>query len=84
MHPSGALIRNLHIRKPREYFRQYIGITRNGRKQIYVNAFCRDVPPPPSWRDRLVVADDGGACFWHAIYDLGTGRFLSLAINPST
>ena len=37
---------NLHIEHPDRYFRQYVGVSHRGKRQIYINAFCDDSPPP--------------------------------------
>lgn len=72
---------NVHIDHPERYFRQYIGVIRSGKKQIYVNAFCSEIGPPPDWQKRLVDILDGGTCVWQAVYDPSAKRFLSLRIN---
>jgi hypothetical protein len=72
---------NIRIEHPEEYFRQYVGVKHNGRREIYINAF-QDDPPPPDWRTRLYVVIDGEIGYWHAFYDPNTKTFSDLTINP--
>ena len=71
----------VHIDHPERYFRQYIGVIRDWKLRIYVNAFCSDLQPSPAWQRRLYQIMDGGTCAWQAIYDPSARRFLSLRIN---
>lgn len=71
---------NRHIDQPREYYRQYLAVVINGERRIFLNALC-SVEPNAAWRKRLIVAMDGGKCFWHALYDPATQRFSELAVN---
>jgi hypothetical protein len=70
------------IDNPNQYFRQYLAVSVNGKKSIFLNAFCADYRGHENdWRRRLVFAKDGGKCFWHASYESSTGRFSDLSIN---
>ena len=71
---------NRHIDHPDQYFRQYLAVVVNGKKIIFVNAMC-SVDAGQHWRKRLALANDGGRCFWHAIYDPATQTFSELNIN---
>jgi hypothetical protein len=71
---------DIRIDHPEQYFRQYVGVTRKGKKLIYVNAFC-DAIPISYWRETLVRIMDGGTCCWQAFYDPTVGRFTALTIN---
>ena len=70
----------LRIEHPEKYFRQYVGVKHNGKRRIYINAFCDD-PPPSDWRSRLYVVIDGDIGYWHAFYDPDTKFFSDLTIN---
>jgi len=70
----------LRIEHPETYFGQYVGVKHNGKRRIYINAFCDD-PPPSDWRSLLYVAVDGATCDWHAFYDPDTKSFSDLTIN---
>jgi hypothetical protein len=65
---------------PRQYFRQYVAVIREGRKLIFVNAFCDEVQFP-DWHQRLVVVFDGGSCYWQALYEPATHRFSALLVH---
>lgn len=69
-----------HIADPDRYFLQYLPIVHQGKKQIFVNAFC-DTPTGDEWRHHLHVVIDGGECYWQAYYDPVTGKFSNLIIN---
>jgi hypothetical protein len=69
------------MRRPKSYYRQYVGIIVGGRKLIYINAFCNvDKKPPADWRDKPVMNCDGG-CDWGAVYDTLSRNFSDLQIN---
>ncbi|MGA2890521.1 MAG: hypothetical protein ABSE51_20975 [Terracidiphilus sp.] len=71
-----------HIDNPDQYFRQYLAIVQSGKKQIFVNALCRnDVSHSDEWRHHLQVVIDGGDCYWQAWYDPAIQRFSNLMIN---
>lgn len=71
------------IEHPQNYFHQYLGLSQGHRKFIYVNAFCAelDSEPPPIWRSKLIVIDDGGSCVWQALYDMSANKFIRLSVN---
>jgi hypothetical protein len=69
-----------HIDAPYQYYRQYLAVVVNGKKTIFVNAMCR-VEPGKDWRKHLAIANDGGKCYWHAIYDPETQMFSNLMVN---
>jgi hypothetical protein len=69
---------SIHIDHPEAYFRQYVPIRQEGRKLLYVNAFCE---APSYWRTQLVIVSDGGSCFWQALYDPATDTYSHLTIN---
>ena len=58
----------IHIDHPERYFRQYVAISRAGKRVLYINAFC-DENPPAYWRKRLVIVADGATCYWQAFCD---------------
>lgn len=77
------------------YLRQYVGITREGRKLIYLNAFpkevvdmyCRVGAKSDSgdcrnhWRVQGIFVCDGGDDFWGVEYDPASKEFSGLAFN---
>jgi hypothetical protein len=60
---------------------QFVGIQVAGKKEILCNYFCPDkiMQLDPS-RD-FVALYDGGACFWHIEYGVGTKSCANLLIN---
>lgn len=77
---SKSGIGGARIEHPDRYYRQYVGIIVGKRKMIYINALCVD-EPPSFWRERPVIACDGGGCFWGVVYDIVTGKFSRLELN---
>jgi len=59
--------------------RQYFGMTRNGKKVIYVNAVCSHHADCGS--QGLIECLGGGFCYFHVFYDLGTSEFSGLSYN---
>jgi hypothetical protein len=72
----------IHIEHPERYFRQYVAVKVSGQNRIFINAFREPEPPPPDWRDRLWLVDDGALGYWQALYDPYTKKFSNLRINP--
>lgn len=71
---------NRRIEHPREYYRQYVAVSINGKRKLFLNAIC-SVDQDANWRKRLAVVRDGGKCFWHAMYDQSTRSFSDLSVN---
>jgi hypothetical protein len=69
-----------HVADPDRYFLQYLPIVRQGKKEIFVSAFC-DAPTGGKWRSHLYVVVDGGECYWQVYYDSASGKFSNLTIN---
>jgi len=70
------------IDSPNKYFRQYLAIVQNGKKQIIVNAMCGTaVDDSDKGRHHLQIVSDGGDCFWQAFYDPVMQKFSNLMIN---
>src|SRR6266568_461067 len=71
-----------HIDDPHRYLRQYVAIDQAGKQRIFINAFCiNQAANPNEWHKHLVFVVDGGACFWHALYDPAAQKFSDLEIN---
>jgi len=51
----------------------------NGRKVIYVNAFCS--APSDNADERIVLAFDGGTCYFQAYFDVETKAFAGMKFN---
>ena len=69
---------NRHIDNPADYYRQYGAVVVDGRKSLVLNAFCS---PQDEWRKHLIVALDGGRCYWQALFDISTQKFIKLSVN---
>jgi hypothetical protein len=70
------------IENPTQYFRQYLAIVQSGKRQIFVNAFCRATEgDSEGWHHNLQIVYDGGTCYWQVFYDPLTQKFSNLMIN---
>jgi hypothetical protein len=69
----------VNLKDPEHYYRQYVGVVRDGRRLIYINAFRE--PAPPDWRTMPVVVCDGGDGHWGVLYDPALRSFSQLAFN---
>ncbi|MBI3125908.1 MAG: hypothetical protein HYZ10_16040 [Ignavibacteriales bacterium] len=66
----------------KNYKRQYLGFLENGKRFIYVNAFCKSFyKNDKSWRTHFVFVMDGGSCFFQIIYDCDKKSFSRFLIN---
>jgi hypothetical protein len=63
--------------------RQYFGVSRNGSKLIFVNAFCTAYweEENPDWSTHFVFVFDGGSCFFQLLYDPSKRSFRDLQVN---
>ena len=64
-----------------EYGRQYIGVTRNHRKLIYLNAFCQPHRFGQRWEKEPVLVKDGGSCYFQVYFDPAKKEFVDLHYN---
>ena len=65
-----------------EYGRQYYGVTRDGKKAIYLNAFCSPtILGEKKWKKEMVFVLDGGSCFFQVFYDPTEKAFSGLRYN---
>ncbi len=61
-----------------QYKFQYWGEIENGKRVIFVNAFCANFD---DWKTRRVFVLDGGDCFFNLKYDIDSGTFFDLQVN---
>jgi hypothetical protein len=61
------------------YVRQYLGVSRAGRRFMYIN--CLPADHHSDWRTRPLFVMDGGESFFHLLYDPELGEFSELSIN---
>jgi len=63
-----------------EYGRQYMGVTKNHRRLIYLNAFCDPSSFDERWKE-LIRVKDGGSCFFQVYFDPVKREFIDLQYN---
>ncbi|MCX5784638.1 MAG: hypothetical protein NTX59_03020 [Elusimicrobia bacterium] len=64
----------------KSYGRQYFGISKNGKRLIYLNAFCGPERFPNRQMYKVWVLD-GGKCYFHVIYNPAENKFSDLQYN---
>jgi hypothetical protein len=64
---------------PLDHMRQYIGVTQDGERKIFVNGFCDAWET--NWQAELIFVNDGGDCFFGATYNVETGELESFTFN---
>lgn len=76
-----------------KYYRQYICfINKKGEKVVYINAFCEIIETLPEiegeiskkpfdWKNKLLIVNDGGPCFWNVKINLSTKEYLDFSVN---
>ena len=65
-----------------EYRFQFVGLTIEGKQILFANAFCKSHWQRYSyWRTNLVLVDDGGNCYFQAVYDPGIKSIMKLMVN---
>lgn len=62
-----------------DHMRQYAGYTEDGERKIFINGFCDALGV--DWRERPVFVDDGGECFFTAIYNVESGEVERFQFN---
>ena len=77
---SDAREHDLWLKAP-NYLRQYVGITRKGRRIVYANFFCNRSSSDRDWHVWPVVVKDGGSCYFQVEYDVESQRFSRLSVN---
>ncbi len=65
-----------------EYRFQFVGLTIEGKQILFANAFCKSHWQRYSyWRTNLVLVDDGGNCYFQAVYDPEIKSIMKLMVN---
>lgn len=64
---------------PLDHMRQYVGITEDGQRKVFVNGFCDAWDT--NWQAELVFVMDGGDCYFTAIYNVETSELESFMFN---
>ena len=78
MHPP---IDDRPVRDVFEYGRQYCGVTRKGRKLVYLNAFFHPERFAPRWKKDMIVVQDGGSNYFQVYFDPVRKEFIDLSYN---
>lgn len=61
---------------PADYVYQVLGISREGKRFLLINAYCTGPP-----REEFVVVLDGGSCFFSTLYDFEKHEFGETRVN---
>lgn len=70
------------LKKWNTYRLQYQGQEEQGRKFVYINAFCSlHNPKGVNLSKDFVLVHDGGGCFFQLKYDLIANKFFDVFIN---
>ena len=67
-----------------QYVRQYVGVVRDGKRRIYINAMHRDFlkeDPDIKLSDGMVWVMDGGDWFFQAEYDMEGRNIEEYGVN---
>lgn len=87
MKARGCCLRGARVGDVDAYVRQYVGLTIDGRRYVYINAFPAsslegwpETVPVPDWRRELYDVCDGGSS-WGVLYDVTSRRFSDLSFN---
>lgn len=51
-----------------EHTRQYAGVIQDGDRKVFINGFCDSFGL--DWRTKIIAVDDGGECYFNAMYNL--------------
>jgi hypothetical protein len=62
-----------------DHVRQYAGVTEDGDQKVFVNGFCDDFGI--DWQSEVVLVDDGGDCFFSALYNVDTDELEYFSFN---
>lgn len=66
----------------RQYRKQIFGYTENGKKVVFVNAFCQQAWAGNAyWNEDFVTVSGGGECYFRAKYDPEEDLVLSFSVN---
>ena len=61
------------------HLRQYAGVIEDGERKVFVNGFCDDTGR--NWQAEIVAVDDGGDCFFRAMYNVDSGELEYFRFN---
>jgi hypothetical protein len=61
------------------HMRQYAGVIEDGERKVFINGFCDDMGI--DWQTEIVAVDDGGDCFFSAMYNVDAGELEYFQFN---
>ena len=68
--------------EPSDYFRQYCVLRDGeGHRIVFLNAICAQAAAKAPWQQSWIEVEDGGPCYFQALFDLTTGRVLEFNVN---
>nr|WP_321237202.1 hypothetical protein [uncultured Psychroserpens sp.] len=75
--------KNIEINDFNEYVYQYVGVTIDNRKYIYINATPKDIIEKTNhdWKNIPLVGCDGGPSFWGILFNISSKEFSQLYMN---
>jgi hypothetical protein len=77
-HATDRLIDEIHTGT---YERQYFGYAFEFSYLLVINGYCASDSAYFNPSQQPVAVEDGGDCFWQAIYSLTDERFVSFSVN---
>jgi hypothetical protein len=78
--PKYRSYRNAFLIDLLKYKRQYVpAINDKGEKVVWVNCFCSRWGE--NWKERLIMVEDGGNCYFNLSINLTTGKYSKLKVN---
>ncbi len=68
--------------EPSDYFRQYCVLRDGeGHRIVFLNAICAQAAAQAPWQQSWIEVEDGGSCYFQALFDLTTGRVVEFNVN---
>lgn len=62
-----------------DHFRQYVGVVEDGEQKVSINGFCDSWGL--NWYAQPVQVDDGGDCYFSALYNVEDGELEYFSFN---
>ena len=65
-----------------DYFRQYCVLRDGeGHRIVFLNAICAPAASKAPWQQGWIEVEDGGSCYFQALFDLSAGRVVEFNVN---
>lgn len=62
-----------------EHNRQYAGVIQEGDRKVYINGFCTTYGG--DWRKKIIAVEDGGSCYFSAMYNVDRDELEFFSFN---